>query len=234
MGTTDTFDASTTLAKTVVAGEYISHQCGHFAEQSQISGSDKCSDNPRCAGLTGSCCPTPLGKTLSCCSGAVGSRHVGDTVIAPSTTEEPKPEPKIETTESTTTSSTSTTVASTTPVPTTTTEVVVAISTRPWWENIWVIIGGSVSGAFLLGVLGVCCCSDCSSNEKRPKKNKRGVSRDMALADSFPTVSSYSSTQADSEWDPTMPLFGTPALRVPALQQTPGVPMMSAGPLNWA
>merc|ERR1712154_358457 len=108
-------------------------------------------------------------------------------------------------------------------------------------KNAWILLWVAVALGVLLGLIGFILCS-CSSEGGKSSKKKRGLGRDMALAESsrevapaetFPTASSYSSTQG-SDWDASMPLFGTPALRVPALQPAPGVPMMRAGPPNWA
>lgn len=109
----------------------------------------------------------------------------------------------------------------------------------PWWKSTWFIVSASVGGAGLLAVIGLIMCSWSESSKGVQKKIRAVATRDMALAESsgeaadagpllntsrseasvassFPTASSVSAQSV--AWDPSMPLFGTPALRVPSLQ----------------
>eukprot|EP00928_Gymnodinium_smaydae_P006933 TRINITY_DN12476_c0_g3_i1.p1 TRINITY_DN12476_c0_g3~~TRINITY_DN12476_c0_g3_i1.p1 ORF type:complete len:787 (+),score=136.53 TRINITY_DN12476_c0_g3_i1:93-2363(+) len=65
--TTSTFNAGTELARTVVAGEYIQHQCGNFEVDVTTKTARSCAAYPKCAGLSGDCCPTPTSIMLGCC-----------------------------------------------------------------------------------------------------------------------------------------------------------------------
>jgi hypothetical protein len=156
---------------------------------------------------------------------------------------------------------TSTAPAATSPTSTSTQAMVVSDSSvagsvpaggdKQWWKSTWFVVVVSVVGAALLAVAFMAACR----SSKRPNKKKsRGVSREVELAESEATAAeesglltntsesgsrtgSYTPSISNSSiaWDPSMPLFGTPALRVPALQHlSPGAPMMPAGSPGWA